>query len=131
MFESKMALSSYLIVLLIFAVIMTTIFIPLLGTLFKEDDKSCQNVNFNLDEVCKKNGFLIFNVENTGTTPFSYTLTNTPSSKTLVEVGETSKVRTFTEANTIDVVPITTDGFNEFVCSNKEQNIRMELVSLC
>lgn len=131
MFNNKKAISSYIIVLLLFSVLMTIILFPILGTIYADDNINCQKVKYETPDMCRRSGFLIFQFVNTGEIDFVGDFTHSYSESHELKMGEDKKLKIYVDKSDVKLLPIVSDGFNKFECSSKEEKIKMELVPLC
>lgn len=131
MFINKKAISSYIVVLLFSSAIMTIILFPLLGTIYADDNILCQQVKYEKVNMCKKGGFLNFNLKNTGTIDISTNLVHSITETYVLKVGDEKKIKSYVDKSSVEVIPSVSDGLSLYQCKSKSETIKMELMPLC
>lgn len=79
MFKSKRAVESYILVLLIVSAVMGLFLVSILNGIYGNDNVNCNNVNFEVLDLCMDGKSFVFKIKNNGNESLDFTINDKTS----------------------------------------------------
>lgn len=120
-------------IILVFAIFMTTLMFLILGTLYGEDHVDCKLIEFEIVSACKKGKSVDFVLNNNADKSFNFKLNDIKNSNYIMLSTDSGKKisANLLDETTITILPYFVLGPNEYECKGKIQKINSEVLITC
>ena len=131
-FNGKKGLESYIIVIVVLSLIMTSFIIIIIGQVYGEEHSDCKLIKFEIKNACKKGKGISFTVENIGDKIVNLNVNEVKNIEYIVPVNSEKQFSvSIFEQPTVVLVPYLNYGEKIYICSGKTQKINSEVLISC
>ena len=130
--KRKNAIASYILIIFFVSIFMTILLVIILGTIYVEDPQECNNLDFNLINICRTGKGIEFDVTNKANSILKFQINDVSDSSYQVPPREMAHIKFYTDDTIFKVVPVVGFASQEKMCNSKTFNInKEEVIKVC
>lgn len=131
--SNKKAIEAHLVIILVFSLIMTSLLILILGSVYGEEHEDCKLVDFEIASMCKKGSSVDFTLNNNAKKAMFFKLNGVKSAEYVLLSGDLGKMfsANTNEDTTVKILPYINSGNKIYECKGKVQKINSEVLLSC